>query len=95
MPNYTIKDNVITITGELTQDEMSFITGLVQAGLEIKTAENKPKKRKRKGTPNKNKGKNTAYYEKVLSSEQLEEFYKIKKEKSFLAASHWADKQIQ
>lgn len=95
MPNYTIKDKVITITGELTKEEMSFITGLVQAGLEIKTAENKPKKRKRKGAPNKNKGKNAAYYEKVLSSEQLEEFNKIKKEKNFLAASYWADKQIQ
>lgn len=97
MSNYSIANKVITITGDLTSDEVSLIGTLAAAGYEVKTADvpqAKPKKKRRNGKPNPSKGRNREFYEKALTAEQFKEFEKIEKEKKYISAAQWANKQL-
>ena len=97
MSNYSIANKVITITGDLTSDEVSLIGTLAAAGYEVKTADvpqAKPKKKRRNGKPNPSKGRNRDYYKNALTAEQFKEFEKIEKEKKYISAAQWANKQL-
>lgn len=97
MSNYSIANKVITITGDLTSDEVSLIGTLAAAGYEVKTADvsqSKPKKKRRNGKPNPSKGRNREFYEKALTAEQFKEFERIEKEKKYISAAQWANKQL-
>lgn len=96
MSNYNIVDKVITITGDLTADEVALIGSLASAGYEVKTAEEKkPRKKRRNGKPNPNKGRNREYYKNALTAEQFAEFEKIEKKKKFISAAQWANPLIE
>ena len=97
MSNYSIANKVITITGDLTADEVSLIGALATAGYEVKTADMpqaKPKKKRRNGKPNPTKGRNRDFYKNALTAEQYAEFEKIEKEKKYITACQWANKLL-
>lgn len=94
MSNYSILDKVITITGELTADEVALVGTLANVGYEVRTSDAKPKKKRRNGKPNQSKGRTREFYKNALTAEQFEEFEKIEKEKKYISASQWANKQL-
>lgn len=96
MSNYSIIDKVVTITGDLTSDEAVLIGSLAAAGYEVKTADaKKPRKKRRNSKPNPLKGKTAKYFEANLTAAQFEEFKNIKERKGFTAAARWGLEQLE